>query len=111
MTAILKAFLMHSCNIKQTWGRGSNMTAILKAVQSGKINAISAVVISNKPDAPGLETAVGLRSFGVTSVIESKNFHGTRAEYEHLMYVIKILFLYSLMNFSPSIHHKCQLGI
>ena len=57
-------------------GRGSNMTAILKAVQSGKINAIPAVVISNKPDAPGLETA---RSFGVpTSVIESKNFHGTR---------------------------------
>ena len=64
-------------------GRGSNMTAILKAVQSGKINAISAVVISNKPDAPGLETA---RSFGVpTSVIESKNFHGTRNEYEHLI--------------------------
>ena len=62
-------------------GRGSNMTAILKAVQSGKINAIPAVVISNKPDAPGLKTA---RSFGVpTSVIESKNFHGTRDEYEH----------------------------
>ena len=64
-------------------GRGSNMTAILKAVQSGKINAIPAVVISNKPDAPGLKTA---RSFGVpTSVIESKNFHGTRDEYEHLI--------------------------
>ena len=59
------------------------MTAILKAVQSGKINAIPAVVISNKPDAPGLKTA---RSFGVpTSVIESKNFHGTRDEYEHLI--------------------------
>ena len=39
--------------------------------------------ISNKPDAPGLKTA---RSFGVpTSVIESKNFHGTRDEYEHLI--------------------------
>ena len=64
-------------------GRGSNMKAILQAVQSGKINAIPAVVISNKPDAPGLETA---RSFGVpTSVIESKNFHGTRDEYEHLI--------------------------
>ena len=64
-------------------GRGSNMTAILQAVQSGKINAIPAVVISNKPDAPGLKTA---RSFGVpTSVIESKNFHGTRDEYEHLI--------------------------
>ena len=64
-------------------GRGSNMTAILKAVQSGKINAIPAVVISNKPDAPGLKTA---RSFGVsTSVIQSKNFHGTRDEYEHLI--------------------------
>ena len=64
-------------------GRGSNMKAILQAVQSGKINAIPAVVISNKPDAPGLKTA---RSFGVpTSVIESKNFHGTRDEYEHLI--------------------------
>ena len=64
-------------------GRGSNMTAILKAVQSGKINAIPAVVISNKPDAPGLKTA---RSFGVpTSVIQSKTFHGTRDEYDHLI--------------------------
>ena len=64
-------------------GRGSNMRAILKAAQSGKINAIPAVVISNKPDAPGLKTA---RSFGVpTSVIQSKNFHGTRDEYEHLI--------------------------
>ncbi len=64
-------------------GRGSNMNAILKAVQSGKINAIPAVVISNKPDAVGLKTA---RSFDVpTSVISSKNFHGTRDEYEHLI--------------------------
>ena len=58
-------------------GRGSNMTAILKAVQSGKINAIPAVVISNKPDAPGLKMQDHLEcTFGMpqTSVIESKKF-------------------------------------
>ena len=38
-------------------GRGSNMTAILKAVQSGKIKCHSCR-ISNKPDAPKLDFGV-----------------------------------------------------
>ena len=38
-------------------GRGSNFEAIARNVQAGKIPAEIAVVISNKPQAPGLERA------------------------------------------------------
>jgi phosphoribosylglycinamide formyltransferase 1 len=38
-------------------GRGSNFEAIAENVASGKIDADIAVVISNKADAPGLESA------------------------------------------------------
>jgi phosphoribosylglycinamide formyltransferase-1 len=47
-------------------GRGSNFEAIAKNIAAGKIpNARIAVVISNKPDAGGLETA---RSLGLTTI-------------------------------------------
>lgn len=38
-------------------GRGSNFEAIADNVASGKLRANIAVVISNKPDAPGIESA------------------------------------------------------
>jgi len=43
-------------------GRGSNMVALVRAVQSGVLQDVAevAVVFSNKPDAPGLETAAAL---------------------------------------------------
>ncbi|WP_238387981.1 phosphoribosylglycinamide formyltransferase [Hymenobacter sediminis] len=43
-------------------GRGSNMVALVKAVQHGVLQNLAevAVVFSNKPDAPGLETAAAL---------------------------------------------------
>jgi phosphoribosylglycinamide formyltransferase-1 len=43
-------------------GRGSNMVALVKAVQSGVLQDVAevAVVFSNKPDAPGLATAAAL---------------------------------------------------
>ncbi|MCB2376469.1 phosphoribosylglycinamide formyltransferase [Hymenobacter sp. BT635] len=43
-------------------GRGSNMVALVKAVHSGVLQNLAevAVVFSNKPDAPGLETAAAL---------------------------------------------------
>ncbi|UPL48704.1 phosphoribosylglycinamide formyltransferase [Hymenobacter sublimis] len=43
-------------------GRGSNMVALVQAVQNGVLQGLAevAVVFSNKPDAPGLETAAGL---------------------------------------------------
>ena len=51
-------------------GRGSNFEAIARNVQAGKIPAEIAVVISNREEAPGLETA---RQMGlVTRFIPSK---------------------------------------
>jgi phosphoribosylglycinamide formyltransferase-1 len=48
-------------------GRGSNFEAIAKSVSSGKIsNARISVVISNRPDAGGLETA---RRMGLNAVL------------------------------------------
>lgn len=60
-------------------GRGSNMQAIIDAVQSGRISGSEvAVVISDKPDAPGLQKA---RERGVeTAVIERAG--RTRAEHD-----------------------------
>lgn len=38
-------------------GRGSNFEAIADSIQAGKLHAEIAIVISNRADAPGLETA------------------------------------------------------
>ena len=50
-------------------GRGSNFEAIADNVASGKLDANIAVVISNKPDAPGLESARrrGLKALSIPS--------------------------------------------
>ncbi len=51
-------------------GRGSNFEAIADKVESGKLNANIAIVISNRADAPGIESA---RSRGLKAqVIPSK---------------------------------------
>ena len=56
------------------------MESILKAIKKKKIPIKPAVVISNKPDAKGLEIA---QKLGVpVEVIESKGFKGTRADYD-----------------------------
>lgn len=47
-------------------GRGSNFEAIADNIASGKLNANIAVVISNKADAPGIESA---RRRGLTSLV------------------------------------------
>ena len=61
-------------------GRGSNMEAILKTIKKQKIPIKPSVVISNKPNARGLRIAAKL---GVkTEVIQSKNFKGSRIEYD-----------------------------
>ncbi len=46
-------------------GRGSNFEAIARSVAEGRIDAEIAVVISNRPDAPGLEIA---RKLGLPTV-------------------------------------------
>src|SRR5438445_13339517 len=38
-------------------GRGSNFEAIANTIESGKLDAEIAIVISNRADAPGLESA------------------------------------------------------
>lgn len=56
------------------------MEAILKAIKKNKIPINPAIVISNKPDAKGLEIA---QKLGVkTVVIESKGFSGSRWDYD-----------------------------
>ncbi|MFN7921703.1 MAG: phosphoribosylglycinamide formyltransferase [Bryobacteraceae bacterium] len=50
-------------------GRGSNFEAITRNVREGKLAAEIAVVISNRPEAPGLETArrLGLNAVAIPS--------------------------------------------
>src|SRR5213079_1369387 len=59
-------------------GRGSNFEAIAKNVASGKVpDARIAVVISNKPDAGGLETAhrMGLTALAIPSKDKTREEH------------------------------------
>ena len=56
------------------------MESILKSIKTKKIPINPAVVISNKPDAKGLVIA---RKMGIdVEVIESKNFKGSRTDYD-----------------------------
>ncbi|HSA76331.1 MAG TPA: phosphoribosylglycinamide formyltransferase [Nitrosarchaeum sp.] len=67
-------------------GRGSNMESILKAIKRKKIPINPAIVISNKPDAKGLKIA---QKMGIkTEIIESKNFKGSRWEYDKKIILI-----------------------
>lgn len=61
-------------------GSGSNMVKIVKAMQSGSINAIPVIVISNNEAAAGIQKARGL---GVaTAMISNKLFNGNRSLFE-----------------------------
>jgi phosphoribosylglycinamide formyltransferase-1 len=64
-------------------GRGSNMTALIKAAAAPDFPAEIALVVSNRTDAAGLEKA---RAGGVkTLVIESKPFGKDRAGFEAVL--------------------------
>ncbi|MGY4505625.1 phosphoribosylglycinamide formyltransferase-1 [Bradyrhizobium sp. GM24.11] len=64
-------------------GRGSNMSALIKAAATADFPAEISLVISNKADAPGLERAMAA---GVkTQVIESKPFGKDRAGFEAVL--------------------------
>ena len=61
-------------------GRGSNMENILKSIKKNKIPINPVVVISNKPDAKGLEIA---KKLGVKiEVVESNGLKGGNWEYD-----------------------------
>ena len=61
-------------------GRGSNMSAILRAIKKQNIPIKPTVVISNMPSARGLKIARGLDV--KTEIVESKGFQGSRWEYD-----------------------------
>ena len=61
-------------------GRGSNMKAILDAVEKQNIPIKPMVVISNKATAKGLKIAKKLNI--QTEIVESKGFQGNRWEYD-----------------------------
>lgn len=53
-------------------GRGSNMQSIIRAIEAGELQADIAAVISNRPDAAGLQTA---NAAGIaTQVIDHRDF-------------------------------------
>ena len=64
-------------------GRGSNMTALLDAARDPTYPAEIALVLSNNPDAPGLETA---RAAGVEALaIDHRLFSGDREAHERAL--------------------------
>ena len=58
-------------------GRGSNMQSIIRAIEAGELQANIAAVISNRPDAVGLQTA---SAAGIaTQVINHRDFDSREA--------------------------------
>lgn len=67
-------------------GRGSNFQAIHEAVQRGELDAEIVCVISNRPDAPGIQRA---RDFGYAAhVIDHKAFPSRAAHEEEVLRVL-----------------------
>ncbi|HEY5471578.1 MAG TPA: phosphoribosylglycinamide formyltransferase [Candidatus Limnocylindrales bacterium] len=63
-------------------GRGSNLQAIIDAIAAGTLDARIAVVISNQPDAPGLERA---RRAGIETLVLSHRDYPSREEYDRVL--------------------------
>lgn len=67
-------------------GRGSNMAALIEAAKAPDFPAEIVLVLSNKPDAGGLETA---RNNGIaTAVVEHKTFGKDRAAFDAAMHEV-----------------------
>jgi phosphoribosylglycinamide formyltransferase 1 len=60
-------------------GRGSNLGAILDAIDRGLLDAAIAIVISNRPDAPGLSRA---RNAGIEAVHLAPGAYADRDAYD-----------------------------
>ena len=63
-------------------GRGSNLQAILDAIQRGELDATVAVVLSNRPEAPGLALAA---QAGVHTEVLDHRVFATRADYDRAL--------------------------
>jgi phosphoribosylglycinamide formyltransferase-1 len=60
-------------------GRGSNMMALTKAMQSGEVQGVPALVISDQMDAPGLKHAADL---GISTASFKRSDYVSKAEFE-----------------------------
>lgn len=63
-------------------GNGSNLQAIIDWVEAGRINANIACVISNRPDAYGLERA---RNAGIEAICLDHKQYDDRESYDHAL--------------------------
>ena len=60
-------------------GRGSNLQAIIDAIASGGLDAKIAVVVSNKPNAPGLERA---KQAGIETLYINHKEYASREQFD-----------------------------
>src|SRR5512142_2937865 len=60
-------------------GRGSNFAAIHEAIARGVLDARIVCVVSNRPDAPGIEKA---RAWGHDAYVIDHKAYGSRAAHE-----------------------------
>jgi phosphoribosylglycinamide formyltransferase-1 len=63
-------------------GRGSNLQALIDAIQDGRLDAEIAVVVSNREDAPGLERA---RRTGIEALCISHRGWPSRDDYDRAL--------------------------
>jgi phosphoribosylglycinamide formyltransferase 1 len=63
-------------------GRGSNLKAIIDAIQEQRLDASIAIVISNRADAPGLDHAVRA---GIETLVMSHKTHASREDYDQAL--------------------------
>lgn len=63
-------------------GRGSNLKAIIDAIERQQLDATIAVVISNRADAPGLEHA---RNAGIETMVLSHTGFASREDYDRAL--------------------------
>ncbi|MDE0764685.1 MAG: phosphoribosylglycinamide formyltransferase [Amylibacter sp.] len=69
-------------------GSGSNMVKLIKAMQSGLIDAIPVIVISNSKTATGIQKALELQVTPI--VISNEPFNGDRTSFETAIHNILI---------------------
>lgn len=63
-------------------GRGSNLKAIIDAIEHGRLDASIAIVISNRAEAPGLEHA---RDAGIETLVISHKDFASREDYDRAL--------------------------
>ena len=63
-------------------GRGSNLKAIIDAIDEKRLDAAIAIVISNRAGAPGLEHAVNA---GIETLVLSHKSYSTREDYDRAL--------------------------